>query len=63
MRRHFIWFGLAIGWGIAALVGFLRHHSPQAAPAALFALLFAVIGFLISKRDASIRNKRTSRPI
>jgi uncharacterized membrane protein YfcA len=58
MRRHFIWYGLAIGWAIAALAGFLRHHVPQAVPAAIFALIFAVVGLVFAKRDAAIRRKR-----
>ena len=61
MRRHFIWYGLAIGWAIAAIAGFFRHHAPQAVPAAIFAVVFALVGVVIAKRDATIRQRRTQR--
>ena len=60
MRRHLIWYGLAIGWALAALTGFLRHHAPQAVPAAIFALVFAIIGLVFAKRDAAIRQRRAA---
>jgi hypothetical protein len=61
MRRHYIWYCLAVGWGIAAVIGFLRHHGPQAVPALIFAILFAVLGIGIGKRDDALRKQRTPK--
>jgi hypothetical protein len=61
MRRSYIWYGLALGWGIAALAGLLRHHAPQAWPAALFAVFFAILGVWIGRRDENLRRQRTPK--
>ncbi len=57
MRRHFIWYGLAVGWSLAALIGFMQHHTAQAVPALVFALLFALAGVWIGRRDALARSR------
>jgi hypothetical protein len=59
VRRHYIWYGLGAGWGIAAAVGLLRHHAAQAVPAAVFAVLFIAAGVWIGRRDEAMRNRRS----
>jgi hypothetical protein len=58
VRRHYIWYGLGAGWGLAAAIGLMRHHGTQAAPAAIFALMFVAAGIWIGRRDEAIRTRR-----
>jgi uncharacterized membrane protein YhaH (DUF805 family) len=58
MRRDYLWYGIAVCWATAAVVGMLRHHTQQAIPAAFFAIVFAVVGVWIGKRDQAIRARR-----
>lgn len=63
MRRHFIWYVLALLWGVIAIIGLLHHRTNNAALEGAFALLFLVIGFLVRRRDAAIAARYTaSRP-
>jgi hypothetical protein len=59
MRRHLLWYGIAACWALAGTAGILLHHAQQAAPALIFALLFAAVGYWIGKRDAALRQRRT----
>jgi hypothetical protein len=61
MRRHFIWYILAILWGAIAVIGVLHHRSTNAALEGAFALLFLIIGLLVRKRDAAIAARYTAR--
>lgn len=61
MRRDFLWYGIAICWAVAAAVGLLRHHIPQAMPALLFAVAFALVGVWIGKRDQGLRQRIAAR--
>jgi hypothetical protein len=58
MRRDYLWYGIAICWALAAAIGMLRHHTQQALPAAFFAIVFAVVGVWIGRRDQAVRKRR-----
>lgn len=60
MRRHILWYGIALCWSAAALAGLLLHHAQQALPAAVCALVFAAIGVWIGRRDQAARSRRRS---
>ncbi len=53
MRRYFVWYGLAVLWVVIAVIGWIRHHSAQAALPALFACCFFAVGLYIRRRDKS----------
>jgi membrane protease YdiL (CAAX protease family) len=57
MRRHFLWYGLAAAWTLAALAGFLHGHVPEAAPALATAVVFAAVGVAMGRRDAGLRQR------
>jgi hypothetical protein len=61
MRREILWYGIAIAWAIAAVIGLIQQHRQQAIPALLFALVFAFIGYRIGKRDQALRERRSSK--
>jgi len=61
MRRDSLWYGIAACWAFAAALGLIRHHARQALPAILFAIVFALVGVWIGKRDQAIRRRRTTR--
>lgn len=61
MRRHLIWYVLACLWGAIAIAGFVRHRTANAALEAVFAVLFAIIGIVVQRRDAAIVARYTAR--
>jgi hypothetical protein len=61
MRRYVIWYVLACLWGAIAIAGLVRHRTANAALEAVFALLFAVIGFFVKRRDAAVAARYTAR--
>ena len=61
MQRYVIWYVLACLWGALALFGLVRHRTANAALEALFALLFAIIGVFIKRRDAAHYTARRPR--
>ena len=57
MRRHHIWYVLAIvWWGLAAL-SLLRQRPGPAALEAAFATVFFLLGLAIRKRDHALRKR------
>lgn len=61
MQRYVIWYVLACLWGAIAIAGLLRHRTANAALEAIFALLFAIIGFFMKRRDAARYTARRPR--
>jgi heme/copper-type cytochrome/quinol oxidase subunit 4 len=61
MRRHLIWYILAVLWGAIAVAGFVRHRTANAGLEAVFALIFAIIGVFVQRRDAAIAARYTAR--
>ena len=61
MRRYVIWYILAVLWGAIAVAGFLRHRTANAGLEAVFALIFAIVGVFVHRRDASIAARYTAR--
>jgi hypothetical protein len=61
MRRYVIWYILAVLWGAIAIVGLVRHRSPNASLEAIFAILFVVIGIFVKRRDTAIAARYTAR--
>lgn len=53
MQRYMIWYVLACLWGAIAIAGLVRHRTANAALEALSALLFAIIGVFVKRRDAA----------
>jgi hypothetical protein len=62
MRRHILWYVLALFWGAIALAGLLRHRAGNAALEGAVALLFVVIGITVKRRDANVAARYTARP-
>lgn len=60
MRRHMIWYILAIFWGAIALAGALRHRAGNAALEGAVAVLFIVIGVAVKRRDAAAAARYTA---
>jgi hypothetical protein len=60
MRRSIIWYILACLWGAIAIAGLIRHRTANAALEGAFAVVFAIIGIVVQRRDAAIagRSKR-----
>jgi hypothetical protein len=56
-----IWYVLACLWGAIAIFGFLRHRTATATLEAIFALLFAIIGIFMKRRDAARYTARRPR--
>ena len=61
MRRYVIWFVLACLWGAIAAVGLVRHRTSNALLEGVFAVLFAVVGIFVKRRDAAIAARYTAR--
>jgi predicted Na+-dependent transporter len=63
MRRHVIWYGLALFWAAIALVGLLRHRPGNAAVEGAVALLFVLMGLAVRRRDVAAAARYTgNRP-
>ena len=63
MRRHVIWYGLAVFWAAIALLALLRHRSGTAALEGAVALLFVLVGVAVRRRDAAVAARYTgNRP-
>jgi hypothetical protein len=57
--RAFIWFVMAVAWGIDAGVSWHLHRNGHAALTAGIALAFALIGWIVRSRDRRfLSNKR-----
>ena len=61
MQRYVIWYVLACLWGAIAVAGMVRHRTSTAALEAVFALLFAAVGFFMKRRDAARYTVRRPR--
>jgi hypothetical protein len=62
MRRHHIWYVLALVWGSLAAFALLRRHSGPAMLEATFATCFVVLGILIGRRDRAFLQRRRRVP-
>jgi heme/copper-type cytochrome/quinol oxidase subunit 4 len=62
MRRYVIWYVLAVLWGAIAIAGLMMHHrTANAVLEGVFALLFAIIGIVVKRRDALIAARYTAK--
>jgi hypothetical protein len=61
MRRHLIWYALALFWAAIALVGLLRHRSGNAALEGAVALLFVLMALAVRRRDAGAATRYTGK--
>jgi hypothetical protein len=61
MRRHILWYVLALFWGAIAFVGLVRHRAGNAALEGAVALLFVIIGVAMKRRDAAAVARYTAR--
>jgi threonine/homoserine/homoserine lactone efflux protein len=61
MQRYVIWYVLACLWAVIAIAGRVRHRTATAALEAIFALLFAIIGLFMKRRDAARYTARRPR--
>jgi hypothetical protein len=64
MRRHHIWYVLALVWWSLAAFARLQRHSGTAILEAACATGFLVIGILIGRRDKALfeRRRKISQP-
>jgi hypothetical protein len=62
MRRHHIWYVLAIVWWVLAALSLLRHRLGPAALEAAFATCFFLLGLVIRKRDYAGERGHGRRP-
>ncbi len=51
MRRHHIWYVLAVFWGADALLASIRGHTQAAVLAACIAVCFLAAGLVFRKRE------------
>jgi Flp pilus assembly protein TadG len=61
MRRYVIWYVLACLWAAIAIAGLARHRTGNAALEGAFAVLFAIIGVFVKRRDALAAARHTAR--